>query len=116
MSTKVQMLAQISGARDGENWPAPGGYITVGDDEAVALVRAGLATTGKKNEELPPSVVNPTVPGHADEPLAYHVPEVPGERDKAEEAQKAVDESQAAAGAQRVESTTEAPKPEPESK
>lgn len=38
----VKMRAQISGTRDGADWPAPGDTIDVTDDEAAMLVANGL--------------------------------------------------------------------------
>jgi hypothetical protein len=133
MSKKVRLLAQISGSRDGQPWPAAGTFVTVSDDEADTLVRNGQAATEEIEEnalldshpEL--AVANRSVAGeeaaaervaekpapHADEEAAYHVPELPGERAAAEAGQVAVDEAQAEQGAQRVESTHEDPKPEP---
>ena len=131
MSKKVRLLAQISGHRDGKPWPPAGEFITVSDDEAETLVRNGQAATEAIEEnalldshpEL--ALANRSVAGeeaadqrlaekpapHADEEAAYHVPEVPGERAAAEAGQKVVDEAQAEAGAQRVESTHEEPAP-----
>lgn len=40
----VRMNVQISGTRDGEDWPAPGGTVDVTDDEATVLTGNGLAT------------------------------------------------------------------------
>lgn len=38
----IKMLANISGTRDGVEWPALGGTIDLPTDEADALVAAGL--------------------------------------------------------------------------
>lgn len=132
MSKKVRLLAQISGSRDGQPWPAAGNFVTVTDDEADTLVRNGQAAVDEVQEEnalldTHPelAIANRSVAGeeaaderlaekpapHADEPAAYHVPELPGERAAAEAGQKVVDEKQAEDGAQRVESATEDPKP-----
>jgi len=40
---KVTMKFQISGTRDGLDWPAPGDTIDVPADEAAALVAQGVA-------------------------------------------------------------------------
>jgi hypothetical protein len=40
---KVQMIAQISGTRNGEDWPRSGGFIDLPDDEAAQLVANKLA-------------------------------------------------------------------------
>lgn len=39
----VKMQTQISGTRDGVDWPAPGEIVNVSDDEAAMLVANGLA-------------------------------------------------------------------------
>lgn len=130
MSKKVRLLAQISGLRDGKPWPAAGNFVTVSDDEADTLIRNGQAAADKVEEnalldshpEL--AVGNRAVSAdegrlaekpapHADEEAAYHVPELPGERAAAEAGQKAVDEAQAAQGAQRVEQEHKEAEPEP---
>lgn len=40
---RVKMRHQISGTRDGVAWPAPGEEIDLPDDEAVTLLRQGMA-------------------------------------------------------------------------
>ena len=40
---KVQMRAQISGTRNGEDWPGPGAIVDLPDDEAESLILNGLA-------------------------------------------------------------------------
>lgn len=40
---KIQMIAQVSGTRDGGDWPLAGGVLEVSAIEAADLVRAGLA-------------------------------------------------------------------------
>lgn len=39
----VKMRVQISGTRDGKDWPAPGQMLTVSDAEAADLIRNGMA-------------------------------------------------------------------------
>ncbi len=39
----VTMRRQISGTRDGVDWPAPGGTIDVPEDEAAQLIALGHA-------------------------------------------------------------------------
>ena len=46
----VTMIRQISGTRDGVDWPAPGESIDVPDDEAAGLIDNGLA---KVSDEAP---------------------------------------------------------------
>lgn len=40
---RVEMLTQISGTRDGAEWPVAGGTIEVPDHEAADLITAGYA-------------------------------------------------------------------------
>lgn len=40
---QVTMKRQISGTRDGVDWPAPGETIDVPDEEAAGLIANGLA-------------------------------------------------------------------------
>lgn len=40
---KVQIIARISGLRNGVDWPAPGEYITLPDSEAKDMIGAGIA-------------------------------------------------------------------------
>jgi hypothetical protein len=43
-SRKVRLTAQVLGTRpDGSYWPEPGSVVSVPDDEAENLVRAGVA-------------------------------------------------------------------------
>lgn len=42
---KVTMIVQISGTRDGEDWPGFGEEITVPEDEADGLIANSLALT-----------------------------------------------------------------------
>lgn len=41
--SKVQMIAGISGTRDGADWPPVGGILECSDSEGIELIRAGLA-------------------------------------------------------------------------
>ena len=41
----VRMTAGLTGTRNGQDWPPPGGTIELDDDEASDLVAAGLAVT-----------------------------------------------------------------------
>ena len=52
MSQIVRMRKQISGTRNGQYWPAPGGTIEVSDDEVELLIRNGQAV--HEGEALPP--------------------------------------------------------------
>jgi hypothetical protein len=101
---KVTMLVQISGSRDGKDWPKPGDTLTVPASEAEDLVRQGVAVTGDVHEnaladatgvETATTDVTDTKAAakararmkpapHADEPDAYHVPRLPGEEAAAE--------------------------------
>ena len=49
----VTMRVQISGTRDGQDWPAPGASIDVPDDEAAQLLALGLATEGSDDDHQP---------------------------------------------------------------
>lgn len=106
---KVRMIAQIGGARDGKDWPKPGEFITVPQEEAEQLIRNGLAAdaaANKPEENALADVLGVEVATagnksiraqlkpapHADEVQAYHVPVLPGEVPAAEEGQEAVDE------------------------
>lgn len=44
--THVQMVAGISGTRNGQDWPAPGGTLEVSATEAAELIASGLAIAG----------------------------------------------------------------------
>lgn len=112
---KVRMLVNISGSRNGEDWPKAGEILTVPAAEAEDLIRQGVAAEPKAPEEnavadalgVEAAVLNraDTQEGqksireqikpapHADEPDAYHVPVLPGEQAAAEAGQKSVDEA-----------------------
>ncbi len=58
---KVTMNFQISGSRDGVDWPAPGDTIDVPPDEADSLVAQGLAEPVKpaaKAKSRPPGLAD----------------------------------------------------------
>ena len=40
---RVRMKVAVSGFRDGDPWPAPGGEIVVPDDEGASLCHHGIA-------------------------------------------------------------------------
>lgn len=40
---RVSMRVQITGTRDGVDWPRPGGEVDLPDGEARSMVSAGLA-------------------------------------------------------------------------
>ncbi len=40
---KVRMKTQITGTRNAQRWPAPGGEVTLPDNEGADLCAAGLA-------------------------------------------------------------------------
>ncbi|MET7514068.1 hypothetical protein ABZS88_11410 [Streptomyces sp. NPDC005480] len=40
---KVRMKVQISGTRNGQEWPAKGGEVELPDDEGAQLCASGLA-------------------------------------------------------------------------
>lgn len=41
--TEVRMIGQVSGTRNGEDWPAPGDTIDLPEDEARSLIVSGMA-------------------------------------------------------------------------
>lgn len=109
----VKMLVQISGTRDGKDWPAPGETISLPADEAEVLIKNGQAGAPKGETENALADVlgvetaanlstregqksaraQLTPAPHADEEQAYHVPALPGEEAAAEAGQEAVDEA-----------------------
>ncbi len=40
---KVQMRVQVTGTRDGVEWPAPGSVVDLPDEEAASLIAGGMA-------------------------------------------------------------------------
>lgn len=48
---RIVMRVQITGTRNGADWPAPGGVIDLPSEEAAALCASGLAETAKGHEE-----------------------------------------------------------------
>lgn len=40
---RIKMTHQISGTRDGKDWPTPGNEISLPDDEALTLISQGMA-------------------------------------------------------------------------
>lgn len=51
---KVNMRVKVSGTRNGEEWPAAGGWIDVPDEEAHALIGAGVAVEQEPEPEQEP--------------------------------------------------------------
>ena len=41
--TEVRMIVPISGTRNGQRWPAPGGTVDLPAEEAAAMTAAGMA-------------------------------------------------------------------------
>lgn len=52
--THVQMVAGISGTRNGQDWPAPGCTLDVPAAEAAELIAAGLAVAGPQKAAVTP--------------------------------------------------------------
>lgn len=51
----ITMLRQVSGTRDGVDWPAAGENLEVPDDEATSLIAIGLAkAAGETIDEQAP--------------------------------------------------------------
>lgn len=48
---RVRMLTQITGTRDGKDWPKPGEEIDLPEDEAVQLLDAHMAEAVKAKAE-----------------------------------------------------------------
>ena len=56
----VRLLRQLSGSRDGVDWPAPGGVIDVPEAEADDLERLGIAErVSAKSTVTPEAAVAP---------------------------------------------------------
>lgn len=106
----VRMLVNISGSRDGKDWPKAGEEATLPQDEADMLIRNGQAVDpGAEEDNALADALGITAPAlndaqasvrqqlkpapHADEPQAYHIPVMAGEEAAAEEGQEAVDEA-----------------------
>lgn len=50
---KVEMIATISGTRDGVDWPGIGGVLDVSEDEGKQLVAGSLARVPEKKSVEP---------------------------------------------------------------
>jgi hypothetical protein len=48
---KVKMKVYMSGTRDGEAWPLPGGEVELSDAEGAKLCANGLATPVRSDED-----------------------------------------------------------------
>jgi len=64
---RVEMLTQISGTRNGEEWPAPGAVLDLPDHEAESLILAGYAKEATDAPTPEPAPV-PVVEEDGDEP------------------------------------------------
>lgn len=58
---KVRMVAQISGTRDGRDWPAPGGVIDLPEDEANTLIGHAMAEVPDEAATVVPDEVERAV-------------------------------------------------------
>lgn len=47
---KVEVIVQVSGTRDGVEWPSKGTVIDVDDEEAKGLIEAGIAVPAKEDD------------------------------------------------------------------
>lgn len=63
----VTMLRQVSGTRDGVDWPAPGESIDVPDEEAASLIMLGLAQAADEADEAPTDPEPPADPEPVEE-------------------------------------------------
>lgn len=70
---KVRMLQQLSGARDGQPWPAPGTEVDVPDAEGRTLIRNGTAEDPGADH---PKVLVPPAGIHTPGTVAYSEPGV----------------------------------------
>lgn len=52
---EVRMKVQISGTRNGQEWPARGATIDLPDEEAAHLIAQGSADVAGENEEAEPA-------------------------------------------------------------
>lgn len=62
----IKLKVQISGTRNGEEWPAPGTVVDLPEDEAATLIAAGLAVEPDDAEEaavVQPAEETATAPG-----------------------------------------------------
>lgn len=48
--SSIKLKVQITGTRDGVDWPAPGTVIDLPDDEAATLITNGLAVEATAEE------------------------------------------------------------------
>ena len=53
---QVKMQTQISGTRNGQDWPAKGEIIDLPDDEAKDLIAGGLAEAVDETEPETPAI------------------------------------------------------------
>lgn len=50
---RIKLKAQITGTRNGLDWPKPGAVVDLPDDEAVSLCASGIATpVGEDRPEM----------------------------------------------------------------
>lgn len=106
----VRLLVNISGTRNGEDWPAAGQEVTLPEDEANLLIRNQQAVDpGAEEDNALADALGVSAPAvsdakasiraqlkpapHADEPQAYHIPVLAGEEAAAAEGQEAVDQA-----------------------
>ena len=66
--TYVRMRVQITGTRDGADWPPPGAVLEVSEEEAQHLLQMGVADHGGSNPEV--SHTAPTVDEKTGRPTA----------------------------------------------
>lgn len=83
---RVKMKVQLSGARNGELWPEPGGVIDLPDDEAANLCGSGVA------EPVVADVVESAVPAADDVETAVaddvELSEPPADEQRADEVKR----------------------------
>lgn len=77
---EIQLIAAISGTRNGEAWPAPGEPFEVSDDEGAQLIGAQLAVEhDAENPWTRPTaqLITATAPAEPVEPVETAEPATP---------------------------------------
>lgn len=77
---RVRMKFQISGTRNGVAWPTPGNTVDLPNDEAVALLRNGMAVA-VEDHQVPEKAVAPKAETREEKPKP--APRKPGRPRKA---------------------------------
>ena len=67
------MVLQISGTRNGDPWPAPGGYIELSDSEAVQVIREHQAVPASDESRVEKAVLAQDVETRVEVPVEVPV-------------------------------------------